>query len=202
MHKDENNSRNEEDRRLMIRYRRGEQQAYDELVDRHHENAIAYAYSILEDWALAEDAVQEALIKVYQNAADFREDMVFKTWFLRIVRNQSYNDRRKRLLHGLLKFNFKTGQPVKEVKTPEELTRHAELSGCLGLAIRELPEKYRTALELCDLQGLSIREAALIIGSTQNTVAKHVRRGRRLMRRVLVDKYGLTFDELLASLHN
>jgi len=203
MDKEDKNIRIEEDRRLMKKFQQGDKQAFRALVDRYHREAIAYANSILKDWSLAEDAAQEALISIYQNAGDFKAEMVFKTWLLRIVRNQSFNDRRKRRLANLTKFNFKSEQPKRKAPpTPEHQTQRTELRGHLGRALKQLPEKYRTAVELCDLQGLSANEAARITGYSPNTIFQHVRRGRLRMQEYLVEECGLSFDELLADLED
>ena len=186
----------EDDRRLMKKFWKGEQWAFDALVARHLDDAVRYANSILKDRAAAEDLVQEAFIKVYLNPDAFSGEKVFKTWFYIIICNQCRDERRKRGTFRNFKMKFVT-LPEAENAAPDEQLHEKEVRAYLVRALQGLPEKYRTVIELCDLQGLSDREAAEITGKSISAVAVHLHRGRRRLKKDLHRKFGLDFEELL-----
>lgn len=90
---------NNTDIRLIERIRDGDSQAFRQLVERHKEVSLSLAFSILKDKALAEDALQEAFIKVFRKLHTFNRSAAFSTWLYRIVVNTSYNILKQQKYH-------------------------------------------------------------------------------------------------------
>jgi RNA polymerase sigma factor (sigma-70 family) len=70
---------------LVIRSQNGDLEAFESLVARFQDMAVGYAYSILNDFGLAQDAAQEAFIQAYSDLSKLREPAAFPSWFRRIV---------------------------------------------------------------------------------------------------------------------
>src|ERR1700733_2874034 len=86
------------DEMLMIRYQRGDKTAFTLLVRRHQGPLYNFAMRQLRVQSAAEDVVQEAFVRVVQNAADFKHEARFTTWVYTITRNLCIDQLRKRAL--------------------------------------------------------------------------------------------------------
>ena len=136
----------------------------------------------------AEDAMQEALIKTYRYVGRIREPGAFRPWLYRTVRNACLMGRRK-----------KVGEPTRlqsldEVlpgpdgprrpdvpdpgKSPEQLADNAGLRRRLRRALRTLPAPYRAIVFLREMEGLSTREVAKVMGMSEDNVKTRLHRAR------------------------
>src|SRR5262245_1671253 len=89
----------ESDASLIARFRKGEEEAFDELVRKHQQRVFNIAYQVLRNFEDANEVGQDAFVKVYQHLADFRGESAFTTWLFQIVTNLArnrvrYNQRR------------------------------------------------------------------------------------------------------------
>ncbi len=156
------------------------------------------AYRYLANAADAEDAVQDALLSAYKHLDQFRGQAQVSTWLVAIVSNCARMQlrRRPRQIHVSLdeQFGDEEGYSLSErlvdcAPNPEEEYREAELRERLMQFAEELSPTLRRAFQLRDLDGLTISEAAQILGVVDGTVKAQVARARakltRLVRRAL-----------------
>jgi RNA polymerase sigma-70 factor (ECF subfamily) len=148
----------------------------------HIDAAYSLARYLARDGSAAEDIAQEALLKAFRNLDSLRGDV--KPWLLAIVRNAYFDWRRRgddRTVAG----------PAAEValaQTPDDGQESAETSlirqgdvAALRTAIGAVPEPFREALVLRDLEELSYREIAEITGAPMGTVMSRLARARRML---------------------
>jgi RNA polymerase sigma-70 factor, ECF subfamily len=156
------------------------------------------AYRYLDNVADAEDAVQDALLSAYKHLDQFRGQAQMSTWLVAIVSNCARMQlrRRRRQIHVSLndQLGDEEGYSLSERlvhfgPSPEQEYRKAELHQHLMEFVEELSPSLRRAFQLRDLDGLSTRETARILGVVDGTVKAQVARARakltRLVRRAL-----------------
>ncbi len=154
---------NETDEGLLVRVQRGDQRAFAVLVNRHVKKFHAAAYRMCADTQESEDIVQEAFLKLWSKPEswDPTRGAKFSTWFYRIVTNLAIDKmrRKKAVAVGEVIDVFADTRDSQETELYEK-QRQAALEG----AIQSLPERQKTALNLCFYEGVSNREAADIMG--------------------------------------
>jgi RNA polymerase sigma-70 factor, ECF subfamily len=156
------------------------------------------AYRILGDAANAEDAVQDALLAAYTHLHQFRGQAQISTWVTAIVINSARMQlrRRPKHIHVSLDESNEELQPISVSKrladhrpNPEDESIESDLSERLSDLYQQLSPKLRRTFQLRDVQGLSIRETARILGVPPGTVKAQSSRARKrlkeLMRRTL-----------------
>ena len=157
-------STEDSDESLMALIRQGSHQAFSILVRRHTDRFYAAAFRMTGRASEAEDLVQDAFLKIWQKPDIWKDDKgaKFTTWFYRILVNQNIDRMRKNQKvvsdEGIMPFIADAGN------SPEENTAIDEEQRRLEAAIAVLPERQRTALNLCFYEGLSNAEAAGIMG--------------------------------------
>ena len=168
------------DERLVRRAQRGDQDAFATLVDAHRHRLYTLAARELGSAADAEDAVQEALIRVWRALPRFRAEASFATWLYRICLN-AVHDQRARSARG-------GGMPLDELAEPadpRDPILEAELSGELQRALGALDETYRTAVVLYDVLGRSYAQISEVLQVPEGTVKSRIFRGRMELARLL-----------------
>lgn len=182
-----------EEGKLIIAARKGDLEAFNQLVLAYQNLLYTQAYRLLGDYQLAEDATQEAFIKSYQKLSTYRGGS-FKVWLLRIVTNVCYDELRRRKRHMTVVLE-PLGPDGNEIDSPywlmdpalgpEELVVQAEMRARLQKLLEQLPVNYRTIIVLVDLQGLDYAEAAAVLGISIGTVKSRLARARERMRAYL-----------------
>jgi RNA polymerase sigma-70 factor (ECF subfamily) len=164
-----------DDRALMAAHLDGDPDAFAELVRRHRDRLWAVAVRTLGDPEDAADAVQNALVSAYRNAASYRGDAAVTTWLHRIVVNACLDlvrRRRSRPADPL---------PDDESRHPADRTDHIAARDT-RLAVEEalatLPYEQRAAIVLVDVQGYSVDEAAAMLDCAPGTIKSRCSRGR------------------------
>ena len=143
----------------------------------------------------AEDAMQEALLKTYRYATRIREPEAFRTWLYRTVRNACLMRRRRRVdepAHVLsidevlpAADGHAVHEPVDRAKRPDELAINAQLRRQLRRALAKLPRPYRAIVFLREIEGLSTREVAEVVGVSEANVKTRLHRARLFLRKAL-----------------
>lgn len=157
-------STEDSDESLMRLIRQGSHQAFAILVRRHTDRFFAGAYRMCGNTQEAEDMVQDAFLKIWQNPDIWKEDKgaKFTTWFYRVLVNANIDRLRKtqKVVSGetILPFIADSGS------TPEAQTVEGEEQQKMERALAALPERQKTALTLCFYEGLSNAEAAAAMG--------------------------------------
>jgi len=169
-----------DDHELLTLIRDGGSQAFAQLVERHTERFYRLAFRYLQSRAAAEDVVQDAFLKLWENPALWQPERnsKFTTWFYRVVVNLCL-DRRKRKTAVALdeEIEFKDDRPA-----ADEMLIQAQEQKILEREIAALPERQRTALNLCFDEGLSNQEAAEIMGVNLKALQSLIMRAKTTLK--------------------
>ncbi|MGB8029987.1 MAG: sigma-70 family RNA polymerase sigma factor [Terracidiphilus sp.] len=172
----------------------GEKQLFHELIRPCERPIFFLLISILRNEADAEDAAQEAVVKIYRNLHLFRGESQFRTWALSIARNEGLGrlrraeTRREDSLDALTEDHGGDFTPAiltswREV--PAEALERKELAAVLRQAIDGLPEIYRNVVLLRDIEEMDVRETAAALGIAEGAVKVRLHRARALLQRSL-----------------
>ena len=166
----------------------GDAEALDRLLMRAQEVAWRFSTAVCGHADDAEDAMQEALIKTYRYVGRIREPEAFRSWLYRTVRNACLMGRRKKAgeparlqsLDGVLSGPDGRARPdaPHPGKNPEQLADNAGLRRRLRKALRKLPGSYRAIVFLREMEGLSTREVAKVMGISEENVKTRLHRAR------------------------
>jgi RNA polymerase sigma-70 factor (ECF subfamily) len=157
--------------------------------------SLAYRFSVLVcgNGPDAEDAMQDALLQTYRGAARIREPRAFRTWLYRTVKNACLMSRRPhaRAPLQLLPLDEDGTPPVAaETPGPEDLAVRSSEHRQLERAFQALPKSYRAVVFLRDIEGLSTREVADVLGISTDNVKQRLHRGRAMLKNALADGAG------------
>ena len=174
------------DRVLVERTRRGETQAYGELVRRYQRSVFNVCYRMMGERRDAEDMAQEAFVRAYQRLDTFDLGRPFGPWIRRVTANLCLN----RLQRGSL-----PRVPLDdEMDMPETSSIGLELrqvrresAARVRAAVLALPPHYRVVVEMRHFQELSYAEMAAALDLPLNTVRSHLFRARKLLAERLTD---------------
>lgn len=159
--------------------------SWEEIAERYGSVIYTMAFRLTGDRDEARDLAQDVFVRVYRNL-DRYQPGTFEGWLYRITKNLFLDRvrRRKRVrLEPLPEEEWR--QPSDLAPGPAERIETGMLRGDLEQALSELPPLFRTAVVLCDVQGLSYEEVAEATGWPLGTVRSRIHRGRRLLRRRL-----------------
>lgn len=179
------------ERALLARARAGDSAAFEELLAPVMQPAFALAARLLSDRQLAEDVLQDALVKAFTGIRGFRGEARFATWIFRIVHNACtdavrYRARRPR---AALEPPGDGDGPAPELPDaapgPEDVVIGRQGCGVLLAAIAALAPEYRSVVVLRDVHGLSYEEVAAITGQNLGTVKSRLHRARAALRAAL-----------------
>jgi RNA polymerase sigma-70 factor (ECF subfamily) len=178
--------RNSPDAPLISLAAAGDLEAFRRLVARHTPAVLRTASRYTGNRFDAEDICQEVFLQVWRKAESFQGRSGFSTWLYRIVVNRCLNHRKKKRREPLfleaLPEALRYSSRIEDPATTEE---REEARREVGEAVRSLPGRQRAALILTQLEGLSYRETAEVLGATVPAVESLVFRGRALLRRRL-----------------
>jgi RNA polymerase sigma-70 factor (ECF subfamily) len=179
---------------------RGEMEAARErfgaLVNFHQRRALRIAYQYLRDPAEADEAVQDAFVKVFTHIASYREAWPFEVWFTRILTNGCL-DRRKSRAQRDRWFVAGDVSAVEEARvsvsgtgdpSPEDRLLARERRARIAAAIDRLDGRQRTIFMLCHYADCTPREVSAMTGLNESTVRVHLFRAARKLRGVLGGK--------------
>lgn len=176
------------DDELMRRAGSGDRLAFRGLVDRHMPRALALATRVAGNRTDAEEIVQEAFLRTWLKAPDWRDEAVpggarFTTWFTRVLVNLCIDRRRRPVMAPLEAAGDVPGVEADGYQT----VARDETSSRVSAAVAALPERQRVALTLCHWDGMSNIEAAEILGVSVGALESLLVRARRTLRDSLAD---------------
>jgi len=180
---------------LVRSARRGDLEAYDELVRRYQERIYATIYHMTSNHEDANDLAQEAFIKAFHALKSFKGGSSFYTWVYRIAVNKTINflkQRKNKAQMSLddLDFNAEHDPDLVALiseKTPRREINLAELQEKLNTAMQKLSEPHRLVVTLHDVQGLSHEEIANIMECNIGTVRSRLFYARQQLQAYLSD---------------
>lgn len=177
----------EPDGSLVRRFLEGDGAAFDELVDRHQVRVYNLCLRILGDREDARDAAQDTFMSALRKLGQFRGDAAFTTWLHRVTVNACYDELRKRQRRPMLHV-VPEGRDERPREPGPPVQDHADaIAGTLdaGAALQQIPEEFRVALVLADVQDLPYEEIGRILDVPVGTVKSRVHRGRIALARAM-----------------
>jgi len=177
-------SRDDDEPALVARALAGDRTALGVLVTRFAAPVRRLAYAILRDADEAEDAAQDGVLQALVKLDRYDPTRPFGPWLMRIVTNAAIDRRRRRAVRDTneLDEELAGGGPLPDVEVDRLALRQR-----LAMALDKLPERYRVAVVLFDVEGYSQAEIAEILGVAPGTVRSAVFHARRRLRRWLED---------------
>jgi RNA polymerase sigma-70 factor (ECF subfamily) len=171
---------------LITLVHQGEQGAYRVLVERYQERIRNLVYSIFHEPEIVDDLSQDVFIKAYEALAQFRFQSSFYTWLYRIAVNKCRDELRKRKVRRWFSLQSLMDSSDKELTSKLVVEpQDRELQELLAASLQTLPEKYRIALVLKDIDGMTYEEIAETMECEIGTVKSRLSRARAMMRKVL-----------------
>jgi RNA polymerase sigma-70 factor (ECF subfamily) len=174
------------DAELVRSHLAGDPGAFPELVRRHERRIYVLCLRVLGNPDDAADATQDALLMLLRKLDRYREEAAFTTWMHRLTLNVCYDQLRKRKRHPLLRAAPVDDGPEPELGPP--VPDHAdEVVGTesAAAALAAVPEEFRVALVLADVQDMAYDEIAKVLDVPVGTVKSRVHRGRLALARAM-----------------
>ena len=183
------------DRDLVLACQRREPAAFEELVKRHQKTVFALLYQLAPDWNDTSDLAQEVFIRVWRSINNLRNPSAFRSWLTQIVTNLFYDELRKRPRQlQTISMDEPLGDEddggssrdiPDESLVPDDNALNTELSEVIRRSMLKLPEQFRTAIVLREVEGLSYEEIAVITKTEMGTVKSRIARARTKLQEML-----------------
>lgn len=177
---------------LVRRLKDKSPEAFEELVTQYARRLYSVSMRLLRNPQDAEDAVQETFLNAYQSIDTFREESSLYTWLYRIVTNQALAKLKQQHRRPAISIEqylprFEQGQHAEMIldwhKIPDSVLSSQELSEFFEKCIDDLPEEFRLAYLLKDVEKLSEDEVSHILGVTKFAMKNRVHRARLVIRK-------------------
>jgi RNA polymerase sigma-70 factor (ECF subfamily) len=167
---------------------------FESMVKSYEKPLFQFAYRLCGNHHEAQDLLQEALYRAYKSFSRFEAGTAFDRWLYQIIHNLYIDHYRKQKRRAI---TTSIDEPVPHLETektmeipdwnqnPEKEAMRSELGRQIQLGLKDLSPEYRTAVILCDIQGLSYEEIAQVLNCSIGTVRSRIHRGRKILRRLL-----------------
>lgn len=186
-----------EDDQLVHKALNGHEHAYTKLVSKYDRPIYFHIKKMIREQELVEDLVQEVFMKAFNNLTTYSHEYAFSTWLYRIATNHTIDYLRKKKLQTLsINDPYKTRDGEIEIQLPDDSFAtdkpiiKKERKIIVQNAISDLPEKYRTVIQMRHMEELSYHEIAEALDLPLGTVKAHIFRARELLYKALKDKQG------------
>ena len=194
-------AKSDDDRSLVEQAKAGDFAAMESLLMKYERQVFGVARRIVQQHQDAEEVAQQTFLSVIEHLGEFREESQFRTWLLRIATNHAVALLRKRAVRAGPSLDDREaddsyeGIPHPEYiavwrETPEEIAMRRETRQHVDEALATLDEKYRVVFVLRDIEELSTRETAEILGISQEAVKVRLLRARLMLRERLTRLFG------------
>jgi RNA polymerase sigma-70 factor, ECF subfamily len=178
---------------LVSELQAGSETAFDWLVTHYHGPVYNLILGMLGDTSDAADAAQEVFLKAFKGIRSFRQGSSLKTWLYRIAIREALNHRRwfKRHLQKNVSIDAEPEEGCAPIDiedlsaTPFDLLAASEIQNAVQHALQQVPDVFRGAVILRDLEGLSYEEVAEVLDCSVGTVKSRILRGRRALKEML-----------------
>lgn len=167
---------------LIAAHTNGDPQAFSELFRRHRDRLWAVALRTMRDPEDAADALQDAMVSAFRNAASFRAESQVTTWLHRIVVNACLDRMRRRQTKPSVPL-IETG-PLEPASSRDAIAEQ-DTRMAVQDALSELPDDQRSAIVLVDVEGYSVSESSAMLGIAEGTVKSRCARGRTKLAKLL-----------------
>ena len=184
------------DAELVLLCQQKDPVAFEVLVKRHQRAVFNLLYQLAPDWNNTSDMAQEVFIRAWRSIHNLRNPRAFRSWLNQIATNLFYDELRKRpknihtvsMDEGMDSDDFDdnlTRDIADTSALPDECVQRQELVEAIHAAMAELPEPFRVAIVLRELQGLSYEEIAFLTRSEMGTVKSRIARARTKIQQLL-----------------
>lgn len=186
------------DEELMAAIQKGDHQSFCVLVRRHTEMFYASAYRTCHNQDEAEDAVQDAFLKLWKKPEIWNPNKgaKFTTWFYRVVVNAATDQMRKRKNNA---GEYALDNLADIADAQDETMQADEEQSALEGAIENLPERQKMALNLCFYEGLSNKDAAEMLGVGIKALESLLMRAKAGLKETLIDQGFIEKEEKYGS---
>ena len=187
-----------DDRTLVARAQKGDENAFAELVRKYSGRAYQIAYGVLGNRQDAEEIAEDTFIKIHRALPDFRGEAAFTTWMYRIAMNLArnkyqWNKSRATERHVSIDAPLEGSEEDDDRRLdlpdtdlpPDQKAAYNELDKDLNTQLEQLPETYREALVMRNIQGLSYEEIADLLKCKLGTVKSRIARARDELKKRL-----------------
>jgi RNA polymerase sigma-70 factor (ECF subfamily) len=182
------------DHELLADIKDGDEAAFQEIVRRYRNPITNFVYRMLDDYERSVELAQETFIRVFTSASRYQANYSFSTYIYRIATNLAISELRRRKRRKFVSlfspFTDDNGDAV-ELDPPDlnplqdESLIKDERRKAVARAITSLPEKYRAAIVLRDVEGLSYDRIAEVLKLSEGTVKSRINRARNLLKEKL-----------------
>ena len=178
---------------LMARIARGDNDAFEILVNRHQTSVLNLVYRFVGDRTQAKDLGQEVFLRVWQAAKSYKPKAKFTTWIYRITANLCFNELKAARRKKWFSFNWSdedSEHTIEEIlpnnaPSPEDLLLEKERSRQISDALQSLPDNQRMAIVLKRYDDLSYNEIAGILDCSVSAVESLLVRAKRTLQEKL-----------------
>ncbi len=185
-----------EESAVIAELKAGSEEAYSWLIGEFHQPIYSLIYRMVNDPSDAADTTQEVFLKVFRGMKHFHGESCLKTWIYRIALHEAANRKRWWFRHKAQETPIESGvagerefsgedRLVDPGESPFEEFAHTEVRAAVDQALQQVPESYRTALVLRDLEEMSYEEIAEVLAISLGTVKSRITRGRDALRKKL-----------------
>ena len=181
-----------DEKELVERFQNGEQEAFNELVNRYHGKVYNLVYKYVPNSETAKDLSQEIFIKAYRALPNFKRQSAFYSWLYRIAVNLCIDFIRQQKRGQTLSFDdlptvgndepaFNDVSPL-----PPDQLETKELGQIIGQAVQQLPPKQQHVFNLRYHDGLQLKEIAAQLDRSEGTIKAHLHHAHKRLRTLLV----------------
>ena len=182
----EENYEKTEQELLVARALQGEQEAFNDIVNRYSSLMLRTANMIVGDRDIAEDVVQDALIQVWRHLPELREVRALRSWLMRIVVNQCISfKRRVARSTAFIRQTMANQETDILAQVADDHKGRMERDWDLAEAIKNLPVKQRTVIVLHYYNGMTLPEMTQVLQTSENTLKKRIQAALANLRRTL-----------------
>lgn len=181
------------DKELFARVASDDERAFAMFIERYKSRLYNFVFRIISEKETAEDILQDTFLRVYNQRKNYSPDFALSTWVYTIALNLVRSELRKRKLRKYLSLDFlkeESDVELADMGNPEP----GQLKPLLEKAINTLPEEYRTAFILCDIERLPYHEIAEIMRVPVGTVKSRINRARSMLREKLLPFKELNYE--------
>ena len=180
------------DEQLIALFQKGDEKAYVELVNRYRDRLMNFVFQYLGDMELAEDIVQDTMLKLYQKKHYYKQIAKFSTWIYTIAKNLAFTELRRKKIRKTTVLSQMTSDekdyelPSGQPETGQEIQSEFALK-LIQAAIQGLPDRFKTIIILRDIEELSYEEISSILDVPLGTVKSRINRARLQLQVELQD---------------
>ena len=178
---------------LIKKFQEGDVGAYNQLVNRFKDRLLNFIYRFVNDLDLAEDLVQDTLLKLYTHKDSYQEIAKFSTWLYTIAANLARTELRKKKRRKTFSVTELSREDREFIIASSDVDPSQDFSSqnfekSVQRALAELPDDFKTIIILRDIQELSYDEISKIVDVPLGTVKSRINRGRVKLQQLLKKK--------------